>query len=100
MTAYVILIRERLRDPEAMARYAEAAGKARSGHSIRPLAFYGAHEVAEGPDADGVVILAFPNMSEARAWYDSPGYREARGHRFQAGDYRVILVEGVPDASG
>lgn len=100
MTAYVILIRERLRDQEAMTRYAEAAGRARSGHSLKPLAFYGPLQVTEGPDADGVVILSFPSMEEARAWYDSPGYQEARAHRFQAGDYRVMFVEGVPDADG
>lgn len=95
MAAYVILIRERLRDAEAMARYAEGAKNARGDHKITPLAFYGAHDVAEGADADGVVILSFPTMAEAKAWYDSPAYTEARAHRFQAGDYRVIFVEGV-----
>jgi uncharacterized protein (DUF1330 family) len=95
MAAYVILIREKLRDAEAMARYAEAARHARGDHRITPLAFYGAHEVTEGADADGVVILSFPTMPEARAWYDSPAYTEAKKHRFQAADYRVIFVEGV-----
>jgi uncharacterized protein (DUF1330 family) len=33
-------------------------------------------------------------MPEARAWYDSPAYTEAKKHRFQAADYRVIFVEG------
>lgn len=95
MAAYVILIREKLRDEAAMKRYAEAAGAARGDHKITPLAFYGAHEVAEGPDADGVVILSFPTMDEAKAWYESPAYTEAKAHRFQAADYRVIFVEGV-----
>lgn len=95
MAAYVILIREKLRDGEAMARYAEAAKNARGDHQITPLAFYGKHEVTEGADADGVVILSFPTMAEARAWYDSPAYTEARSHRYQAADYRVIFVEGV-----
>lgn len=95
MTAYVILIREKLRDEAAMARYGEAAKAARGDHKITPLAFYGAHEVTEGADADGVVILAFPGMAEAKAWYDSPAYTAARAHRFQAADYRVLFVEGV-----
>jgi uncharacterized protein (DUF1330 family) len=94
MTAYVILIREKLRDGEAMARYGEAAKNARGNHKITPLAFYGKHEVTEGASADGVVILSFPSMPEARAWYDSPAYTEAKKHRFQAADYRVIFVEG------
>lgn len=96
MSAYVILIRDRLRDEEAMARYAAAAGAARGDHKITPLAFYGAHEVREGADADGVVILSFPDMAAAKAWYDSPEYTAAREHRFRAADYRVIFVEGVP----
>lgn len=95
MAAYVILIRERLRDAEAMARYGEGAKNARGDHNITPLAFYGKHEVTEGAEADGVVILSFPTMAEAKAWYESPAYREARDHRFQAADYRVIFVEGV-----
>lgn len=95
MTAYVILIREKLRDAEAMARYAEAAKSARGDYKLTPLAFYGAHEVTEGASADGVVILAFPTMAEAKAWYESPEYTAAKVHRFQAADYRVLFVEGL-----
>jgi uncharacterized protein (DUF1330 family) len=95
MAAYVILIREKLRDDAAMKKYAEAAGAARGDHKITPLAFYGAHEVTEGAAADGVVVLSFPSMAEAKAWYTSPEYTAAKAHRFQAADYRVIFVEGV-----
>jgi len=95
MTAYAILIREKLRDEAAMKKYGEAAGAARGDHKITPLAFYGKHEVTEGAAADGVVILAFPTMAEAKAWYDSPEYTAAKVHRFQAADYRVLFVEGV-----
>ena len=95
MAAYIILIREKLRDGEAMARYGKAAAEARGDHKVTPLAFYGKHEVTEGADADGVVILSFPTMEEAKAWYESPAYKEARAHRYQAADYRVIFVEGV-----
>lgn len=95
MAAYIILIREKLRDEDAMARYAKAAGDARGDHKITPLAFYGKHEVTEGAAADGVVILSFPSMPEAKAWYESPEYKAARAHRFQGADYRVIFVEGV-----
>ncbi|MBA3069515.1 MAG: DUF1330 domain-containing protein [Hyphomonas sp.] len=95
MTAYVILIREKLRDEGAMARYGEAAKAARGNHKITPLAFYGPHEVTEGADTEGVVILSFPSMAEAKAWYTSPEYTAAKAHRFQAADYRVIFVEGM-----
>ena len=95
MTAYVVLIREKLRDEAAMAKYGAAAGAARGDHKITALALYGKHEVTEGAAADGVVILAFPTMAEAKAWYESPEYTAAKAHRFQAADYRVLFVEGV-----
>ena len=95
MAAYILLIREKLHDEAAMQRYAAAAGQARHGHDLTALAFYGASETLEGPAAEGVVLLSFPDMDAARAWYQSPAYQEARAHRFQGADYRVILVEGL-----
>ena len=95
MTAYVVMIREKMRDEDAFQDYAAGARAARGDHPITPLAFYGPHQVLEGAAAEGVVILSFPNMDAARAWYDSPAYAEARAHRYRAADYRVLMVEGV-----
>jgi uncharacterized protein (DUF1330 family) len=41
------------------------------------------------------VVLEFPTMAAARAWYNGPPYREARELRFKCADYRVFLVQGV-----
>lgn len=95
MTAYVVMIRERLRNEDAFVRYGKRAREARSGHDLTPLAFYGSVETLEGAAAEGVVILSFPDMAAARAWYDSPAYSQAREHRFAGADYRVLLVEGL-----
>lgn len=95
MTAYVIFIRETVTDGEALARYREGARAARAGHQLSPIAFYGAHEVLEGAPVDGVAILSFPSMAEARAWYDSPAYQAARPHRLQGSTGKLYLVEGV-----
>jgi uncharacterized protein (DUF1330 family) len=51
--------------------------------------------VLEGPPVEGAVILSFPSMSEARAWYESPAYQAAREHRLKGAEYRVFLVEGL-----
>jgi uncharacterized protein (DUF1330 family) len=59
---------------------------------------YGKYEVLEGAEVQGVVILEFPTVADAKAYYDSPAYREAREHRFKAADYRVLIVEGVQPA--
>jgi uncharacterized protein (DUF1330 family) len=95
MTAYIIMIRERTRDGDAFAEYSKLAREASKGHSFEPLAFYGNQEVLEGPSSEGVVVLAFPDVEAARNWYESPAYAEARAHRHQGADYRVMLVEGV-----
>lgn len=95
MAAYVLLIRERTKDAEEFARYAPKAREARGGHDITPLAFYGAHEVLEGAPVEGVVVLKFPDMDAARAWYNSPAYQDALQHRLAGADYHVMIVEGV-----
>ncbi len=94
MSAYVIMIRERIIDPDEMAIYAEMAPKARGEHPPKPLAFYGAHEALEGADADGIVILEFADMEAARRWHGSSDYQAAMTHRQLGADYRVLLVEG------
>ena len=42
-----------------------------------------------------MVIISFPSVKEAKAWYDSPAYREVRKHRFLGADYSAVIVEGV-----
>jgi uncharacterized protein (DUF1330 family) len=95
MSAYVILIRDKMLDQAEFDLYAPAAREARADHKITPLAFYGRHAVLEGPDVEGAVILQFPTFEEARAWYDSPAYQAALTHRLKGAEYRVMIVEGV-----
>ncbi|MCB8887923.1 DUF1330 domain-containing protein [Vreelandella malpeensis] len=98
MPAYVVLTRERTHDADELAQYGAKAKAAREGHAPEPLAFYGDFEVLEGSDMEGAVILRFPDMAAARAWYQSDAYQDARRHRFQGADYRVFLVDGVDNA--
>jgi uncharacterized protein (DUF1330 family) len=93
--AYVILVRDRMVDADEFATYGQKARGAREGHAVTPLAFYGKHEVLEGPEVEGAVILKFPSFAEAQAWYHSPAYQEALKHRLAGAEYRVLIVEGV-----
>lgn len=95
MSAYVVMIRERVTEAAEMETYARLAPLARTGHDIERLAFYGALDVLEGAASDGVVINRFPTMEDARRWYDSAAYQAARVHRQSGADYRVFIVEGV-----
>jgi uncharacterized protein (DUF1330 family) len=95
MTAYIVFTRERLRNPDEMQTYAGKAGASMAGHEGKALAFYGAHETLEGAPIDGAVIVAFPDLAAAKAWYQSPAYQEAVKHRFAGADYRVFITEGM-----
>lgn len=95
MVAYLIFIRDRVRDEAAMAEYAALAHQTIAGHPLEALAFYGAVETLEGAEVDGVVLMKFPDKAAAHAWYDSPAYTEARKLRHLGADYRVTLVEGL-----
>ena len=95
MAAYIIFTRERLRDAGEMATYGEKAGATLAGHTAKPLAFYGRHETLEGAPIDGAVVIEFPTLEAAKAWYESPAYTEARQHRFAGADYRAFITEGL-----
>jgi uncharacterized protein (DUF1330 family) len=100
MPAYMIATRiGPVRDAAALAEYSRLnrgnAAIFQAQYSVKPLVVYGALEAAEGPAPDGIVMLQFPTMADAKAWYDSPGYQEALPYRRQAADYNVVFVEGL-----
>src|SRR5579883_3075952 len=96
MPAYMIFIREGpVRDSAAMDEYRRLNRQNVGDFKLKPLVVYGALEAVEGKAPDGVVVLEFPTVEDAKAWYDSPGYRAALPHRLRAADYRAIIVQGV-----
>lgn len=56
----------------------------------------GTTETLEGDWKPGrVVVLEFPSVEKAKAWWSSPGYAPAKAIRQSSSDTRMILVEGV-----
>ena len=101
MPAYIIVYRETpVRNEEQIAEYSrrnrENAAGFQQRFGIRPLVAYGHSEAPEGANPDGVVLLQFPTVEDAKAWYDSPAYQEALAFRKNAADWRVVIVEGLP----
>jgi len=95
MPAYVIILREEpIQDPAAMAEYQRLISEGPPPSNLKPLVLYGAQFPLLGTAPDGVVVLEFPTVEDARAWYDSPRYREARVHRQKAARHRELIVEG------
>jgi uncharacterized protein (DUF1330 family) len=95
MSAYLIFTRERTLDAKELAIYSDKIRATFIGHEVKVLAAYGPHEDLEGPPTEGTVIAEFPSMEAAKAWYDSPSYREVRHHRLKGAVYRGTLVAGV-----
>ena len=95
MSAYVVFVRDRITDPEEFATYGKMAPLAREGHDMKALAFYGSVKTLEGNPVDGSVIIEFPTMAAAQAWYDSPLYQDALQHRLKGAEYRVFIIDGV-----
>jgi uncharacterized protein (DUF1330 family) len=62
---------------------------------LKPLVVYGALEPLEGKAPDGIVMLEFPTVEAAKAWYNSPEYQAAVPHRLKAADYRAVIVQGL-----
>jgi uncharacterized protein (DUF1330 family) len=44
-----------------------------------------------------IVMIAFPSMERAQAWYHSPAYREIMPIRHRTATSRVFIVEGTAD---
>lgn len=94
MAAYVIFLKERTTDPAALKTYAELTAEAASGHPIELLSAYAPHEILEGDDLEGVVLVKFPSVVAAKAWYKSPAYQRALPHRLAGAVWRTVLFEG------
>jgi uncharacterized protein (DUF1330 family) len=93
--AYVVVDMD-VTDPDRYADYRGLASRAVESAGGRYLARGGATEVLEGDRVPNrMVILEFPDMDAARAWYDSPAYRDARAARAGAAVGSFIAVEGT-----
>lgn len=95
MPAFIVFTREKTRDKAELDTYSANVGPSFAGTQMTPRVAYGAFEVVEGPEIEGVVVLEFPDMDAAKAWYNSPAYQEARKHRHLGADYRCVIAQGL-----
>ncbi|WP_240140217.1 DUF1330 domain-containing protein [Streptomyces sp. MUM 178J] len=100
MSAYVVMLRERVADPAELAVCASSARAARAGHGVTPVVGHGAIETLESTPFEGVLIHRFPSVEGTRAWHQSPAHQAALPHSQAGADYRVLIVEGVDDTQG
>jgi len=90
-----VIFTETIHDPEGMAAYNKAAAPTSAAYGAEPLVVTRSHEVVEGEwPATQTVIMAFPSVEQARAWYHSPEYQAAAAMRQQVATTDVVIVEG------
>ena len=96
MPAFMLFTREgEIFNQMEMDAYSKSNRENTRDFKMKPLVIYGNMETLEGEAPDGVVLLEFPTVEDAKTWYYSAGYQAAAEHRKRGANYRVILVEGV-----
>ncbi|MBV8112917.1 MAG: DUF1330 domain-containing protein [Hyphomicrobiales bacterium] len=90
-----LITRVDVADPDAYARYAEAATKAIAAHGGRVLARGGRCEALEGKARARNVVLEFDTYEKARAYFHSPEYQAAKALRQGAAEMEMVVVEGA-----
>jgi uncharacterized protein (DUF1330 family) len=94
MTAYLIANIE-VTDAEAFERYRAAVPPVIAAHGGRYIVRGGEKHALEGDMAlRRLVILEFPSLAAARAFYDSPDYAPLLALRLASTRSQVVLVEG------
>ncbi|MDF3141638.1 MULTISPECIES: DUF1330 domain-containing protein [unclassified Streptomyces] len=97
MPAYAIAhLRNATPHPE-VAEYIERITATFEPYGGRFLVHATLHETKEGSWPGAVVMIGFPGIAEARAWWDSPAYQEIAPLRARHIEGDIILVEGVAE---
>lgn len=96
MPAYVI-VNITVRDPVRYEEYKRLASPTVSAYGGRYVARGGAVDVREGDWSPArLVVLEFPTVGQARAWWDSPEYAPAKALRQSCADAQLVITEGLP----
>jgi uncharacterized protein (DUF1330 family) len=96
MAAFYLFDNVEVRDPAALAGYAKQAAKIVAEHGGRYVALDAVPEVVEGvnPGLRSVVLMEFPDLDSARAWYDDPAYQPLKAIRRRAVVNNAVLIGG------
>jgi uncharacterized protein (DUF1330 family) len=94
MKAYCIFDVREVIDPEGLERYTRGVLETVQAHGGRYLSVGGKCQVVEGDWSPGfLVLIEFPGIEQARAWYDSPQYAGLRQLRLESSRGDAVIVE-------
>jgi uncharacterized protein (DUF1330 family) len=95
MPAYIVAVVD-VKNPESYEEYRKLAGPAVKKWDGRFLARGGESVVLEGAfPGSRVVVLEFPSLARAKAFYASPDYQAAKQKRIGHADFNMVAVDGT-----
>ena len=95
MAGYIVADIE-ITDPEEYQRYARQTPATVEKYGGRFIVRGGQPETLEGDrNPKRIVIIEFPSVEQARAWYDSPEYSAIKGIRQGAANSHIMLLHGA-----
>lgn len=95
MTAYAIAHLQDVRLGPEIIDYIRRIDATLAPYEGRFLIHGATPEIVEGPWPGDLVVVAFPDIERARAWYDSPAYREILPLRSENSHSVTMIVKGV-----
>jgi uncharacterized protein (DUF1330 family) len=97
MAAYII-VEVSIHDPELMQEYRKYVPATLAAYEGKFIVRGGQTTMLEGAwRPERIVVLEFPTVDKAKAWWDSDMYAEPKKIRQAAGMTKMIIVEGVFD---
>lgn len=98
MTAYFVFRNKEVRDAASLARYKEAVAPLVKAFRGKYLVIGGLPQTLEGTwQPTFLVLIEFPSLAQARAWYDSEEYADLKAQRLSAVDSDGILMVGLDE---
>lgn len=83
-----------LTDPDGIRPYSAAVESSFAPFGGRYAVRGGKVVSLEGAPNKRVIMIVFPSLEQAQAWYDSPRYREIMPIRHKSAKSRVFIMEG------
>ncbi|AVV47165.1 DUF1330 domain-containing protein [Streptomyces sp. ID05-04B] len=97
MSAYAIAHLQEAVPHREIAEYVERITDTFAPYGGRFLVHGAQHEVLEGSWPGPVVVIGFPSLALARAWWGSTAYQEIAPLRSRHIEGDIVLVPGVAD---
>jgi uncharacterized protein (DUF1330 family) len=97
MTAYAIAQLRQVDQNEEIAEYLMRIDATLAPYEGKFLVHGTTPEVIDGDFPGFVVVIGFPDVSCAHAWYSSPGYQAILPFRLNNSEGGAVIVDGVPE---